>query len=100
MAPGTRGAPAGAHADDDSTSPAYDARLVRRLLTYVRPYRALMVAALGCMAITAGMQLAGPMLTRWVIDGALPARDTTLVLQAAAVAISIARSARRASLPS
>lgn len=83
MPPGTRGAPAGAHVDDDSTTPAYDARLVRRLLTYVRPYRALMVAALGCMAITAGMQLAGPMLTRWVIDGALPARDTTLVLRAA-----------------
>jgi ATP-binding cassette subfamily B protein len=43
----------------------------------------LVLAALGCIAITAGMQLAGPMLTRWVIDTAFPARDVGLVVRAA-----------------
>ena len=69
--------------DDDALGKAYDARLVRRLLAYVRPYRPLVVAALACIIIQSGMQLVGPLLTRWVIDRALPARDTGLVVQVA-----------------
>ena len=61
--------------DDGALGKAYDARLVRRLLVYVRPYQLLVVAALMCIAVAAAMQLAGPFLTRWVIDRALPARD-------------------------
>lgn len=75
--------PAPAPADDDAVGKAYDARLVRRLLAYVRPYKPLVAAALACIAVAAGMQLAGPLLTRWVIDSALPARDRTLVWQVA-----------------
>lgn len=69
--------------DDDALGKAYDARLVRRLLVYVRPYRPLVVAALGCIAVAAAMQLAGPFLTRWVIDRALPTRDRALVTRVA-----------------
>ncbi len=69
--------------DDDALGKAYDARLVRRLLAYVRPYRALVFVALACIVIQSGMQLVGPLLTRWVIDRALPARDTGLVVQVA-----------------
>ena len=69
--------------DDDALGKAYDARLVRRLLAYVRPYRPLVVAALACIVIQSGMQLVGPLLTRWVIDGALPSRDVGLVVQVA-----------------
>ncbi|MEI6739663.1 MAG: ABC transporter ATP-binding protein [Gemmatimonadaceae bacterium] len=65
--------------DDDATGAALDARLVRRLLRYVRPYRRLMTLALAFIAVDAAMQLAGPLLTRWVIDRALPARDVTLI---------------------
>lgn len=75
--------PAPAPADDDAVGKAYDVRLVRRLLAYVRPYKPLVAAALACIAVAAGMQLAGPLLTRWVIDSALPARDRTLVWQVA-----------------
>ena len=71
--------------DDDALGKAYDARLVRRLLSYVRPYRPLVVAALACLVLQSGMQLVGPLLTRWVIDRALPARDTALVVQATAL---------------
>jgi ATP-binding cassette subfamily B protein len=69
--------------DDDALGKAYDARLVRRLLVYVRPYRPLVAAALGCIAVAAAMQLAGPFLTRWVIDRALPSRDGGLVTRVA-----------------
>lgn len=69
--------------DDDAMGKAYDARLVRRLLAYVRPYASVVVAALGCIALAAGMQLAGPLLTRWVIDVALPSRDPALVVRVA-----------------
>ncbi|MFO0230343.1 ABC transporter ATP-binding protein [Gemmatimonas sp.] len=76
-------APASAHPDDDALGAAYDARLVRRLLRYVRPSRALAAAALGCLGVAAALQLAAPLLTRWVIDVAWPARDRVLVMQVA-----------------
>ena len=83
MPPGHRGGPAGSHDGDDATGSAYDPRLVRRLLAYVRPYRALVAGALAFIAVTSLTQLAGPLITRWVIDTALPQRDGGLVLGAA-----------------
>ncbi len=71
-------------ADDETRGRAYDARLARRLFAYVRPWRGLVVAAVVLITIQAGLQLVGPLLTRWVIDTALPARDTTVVTMAAA----------------
>src|ERR1041384_3231373 len=69
--------------EDEALGKAYDARLVRRLFRYVRPYRSLVAAALVLIAVESGMQLAGPMLTRWMIDTALPARDGALVTKVA-----------------
>ncbi len=69
--------------DNSAAAPTYDVRLTRRLLQYVAPYRQLVVASLVFIAIDSGMQLAGPLLTRWVIDRALPAHDPTLVVQVA-----------------
>lgn len=60
---------------EDRPGRAPDARLARRLLGWVRPHGGLVAAALGCLAVVAAMQLAVPLLTRWVIDEALPARD-------------------------
>lgn len=76
-------APPSASPDDDALGAAYDARLARRLFAYVRPYRGLMAAALGCIAVVAVMQLISPLLTRWVIDVAWPARDSGLVTRVA-----------------
>jgi len=53
-----------APSDDEIPGKAYDARLVRRLLAYVRPYRTLVVVALACIAVQSAMQLVGPLLTR------------------------------------
>jgi ATP-binding cassette, subfamily B, multidrug efflux pump len=65
--------------DDDAVGKVYDARLARRLFAYARPYRALIAGALALLVIDGVLQLAGPLLTRKVIDDALPARDFSLL---------------------
>ena len=71
--------------DEEALGKAYDARLMRRLLGYVRPYRRLVLAALGFLFAEGALQLVGPFLTRRVIDVALPARDLGMVRTAALV---------------
>ena len=69
--------------DEEALGKAYDARLMRRLLGYVRPYRRLVLGALAFLFAEGGLQLVGPFLTRRVIDVALPARDVGMVRTAA-----------------
>jgi len=76
-------APATSFHDDDSLGRTYDRRLARRLLAYVRPYRTLVVGALALLLVDGLLQLVGPLLTREVIDVALPRRDGALVVRAA-----------------
>jgi ATP-binding cassette subfamily B multidrug efflux pump len=61
--------------DEDVVGKAYDARLMRRLLTYLRPYRG--YALLALLAIIAGsvLQLAQPYLMKVAIDRHIPARN-------------------------
>ena len=61
----------------------YDARLVRRLSVYVRPYLWLVAAALGCLMLDGLLQLVGPLMTQRVIDIALPNHDPGLVWRSA-----------------
>src|ERR671919_392703 len=65
--------------DEDVLGKAYDGRLMRRLLVYLRPHRALMLGAIAVLLLQAILALAGPLFTRQVIDVALPARDGGLV---------------------
>lgn len=69
--------------EEDALSRTYDARLMRRLLVYVRPYMSLVYAALVLLSIEGVLQLAGPLLTERVIDKALPARDGHAIVIAA-----------------
>ena len=69
--------------EEDVVGKAYDARLVRRLMVYVRPYGWLVAAALGCLMLDGLLQLVGPLMTQRVIDVALPAHDTRLIVRAA-----------------
>lgn len=71
--------------DDDAVGKVYDGRLARRLFAYARPYRALIAGALVLLLTDGLLQLAGPLLTRKVIDEALPARDLSLVTWATMV---------------
>ena len=47
---------------------AYDARLMRRLLGYVRPYRGRIVAAVGLIILSAVLELVGPLATAVALD--------------------------------
>ena len=54
--------------EDELLGKAYDSRLMRRLLRYLRPYRALMVLAFGLIVATAVLQLAPTLLFQQAID--------------------------------
>jgi ATP-binding cassette, subfamily B, multidrug efflux pump len=68
--------------EEDALARTYDARLMRRLLKYVAPYKLLVAGALVLLLIEGALQLAGPLLTRHVIDVALPKRDTGAIMSA------------------
>jgi len=65
--------------EEESLGKAYDSRLMRRLLRYVRPYGWLVAVSLSLLALEGLLQLVGPLLTQRVIDVALPARDVPMV---------------------
>ena len=72
-------APATQTHEDDVLGKAYDRKLMGRLLIYTRPYRALMYGAFALLCVEGGVQVVGPLLTRRVIDVAVPARDMHIV---------------------
>jgi ATP-binding cassette, subfamily B, multidrug efflux pump len=79
--------PAGHH-DEEVLGKAYDARLMRRLLGYVRPYRRMAFGALALIFASSLFQLTGPLLTAVALDlfirpavapaGSPPGMDTRL----------------------
>ncbi|HYX82522.1 MAG TPA: ABC transporter ATP-binding protein [Gemmatimonadales bacterium] len=83
--------------EEEALGRAYDSRIMRRLLRYVRPYGWLVAASLTLLAIEGVLQLVGPLLTQRVIDVALPARDVAAagrmaLLFAAALSVSFVAS--------
>lgn len=69
--------------EEEALGKAYDARLMRRLLAYARPYRVLVVASLILLMADGMLQLVGPALTQRVIDSAIPRGDSRLVVTSA-----------------
>ena len=61
--------------DDDVLGKAYDGRLMRRLLTYLRPYRGQVIVAVVAIIGHSALDLAPPYLTKVVIDRYIPAGD-------------------------
>ena len=55
--------------DDEIIGKAYDARLMRRLLTYLGPYRRQVAVALAAIVAGSGAALAQPYLIKLAIDG-------------------------------
>ena len=54
--------------EEDVLGKAYDSRLMKRLLTYLRPYRLQVVIALIAIILKAGADVLGPYLTKVAID--------------------------------
>ena len=61
--------------DEDVLGRAYDSRLMRRLLTYLRPYRGQVSVAVAAIIGHSALDLAPPYLTKIVIDRYIPAGD-------------------------
>jgi ATP-binding cassette subfamily B protein len=61
--------------DEDIVGKAYDARLMRRLLVYLRPYRGAALLALTAIIANSILQLAQPYLMKLAIDRYIPARS-------------------------
>jgi ATP-binding cassette subfamily B protein len=66
----------GYHEDDDVIGKAYDARLVGRLMEYLRPYRIRIFAAVFFLLATTALQLAQPILVQQAIDRDIVDRET------------------------
>jgi ATP-binding cassette, subfamily B, multidrug efflux pump len=75
---------------DDLDSPAtkYDAALLRRLVSYLRPYRWLAGGAVLLLLVQSGLALVGPRLTERALDVAIPNRDLGLLGLLAALYIA------------
>ncbi|MEX2281732.1 MAG: ABC transporter ATP-binding protein [Gemmatimonadota bacterium] len=67
------------HHEEEVLGKAYDSRLMRRLLTYLRPYRARVALAVTVLLIGAALDLVAPWLTKVALDRAVPARDLRLL---------------------
>jgi ATP-binding cassette subfamily B multidrug efflux pump len=61
--------------EEEVLGKAYDARLMRRLLTYLRPYTRSVITAIAALVAHSALQLAPPYLTKIVIDDYIPAKD-------------------------
>ncbi len=70
---------------DEVLDRGYDAALLRRLLTYLRPYRALTGLAILLLLAGAGLALVGPALTQRALDIAIPNHDAGLLGSLAAI---------------
>jgi ATP-binding cassette subfamily B protein len=56
------------HWEEEKLGAAYDSALMRRLLTYVRPYKKLFAICLGLVAVITACELALPYITKIAID--------------------------------
>jgi ABC-type multidrug transport system, ATPase and permease components len=54
--------------EEEVLGKAYDGRLMRRLLTYMRPYRAIVAVSLVLLLFDSLLQILGPLLTKLAID--------------------------------
>ena len=63
--------------EEDVLGKAYDSRLMKRLLGYLRPYRAQVLVALVAIILKAGVDVLGPYLTKVAIDKYLANRTVT-----------------------
>lgn len=73
---------------DDALAGSYDPRLLRRLLSFLRPYRWAAAGAVVLLLAISALALVGPVLTRRALDVAVPARDGGLLLTLATLLLA------------
>ncbi|MCK5032687.1 MAG: ABC transporter ATP-binding protein [Calditrichia bacterium] len=60
---------------DEITGKAYDSTLMKRLLSYAKPYKKLMFLGISLTLLSSFLQLAGPLLTKMAIDDYIRVND-------------------------
>jgi ATP-binding cassette subfamily B protein len=65
--------------EEEALGKAYDAKLMRRLLRYLRPYRWHVAGALLILLLGSAMAIVGPWVAQLVIDEAIPGGDRDLL---------------------
>src|SRR5947209_7056032 len=68
---GGGGGATGFFQEDEILGKAYDARLMRRLLGYLRPYRTLVIVALAILLGLSLADVAPPIIAKFIIDNAI-----------------------------
>src|SRR5689334_4473428 len=71
--------------DDEVLGKAYDARLMRRLLVYLRPYRASVALAFAAVALDVTAELSQPYLVKVAIDRYIAAGDLSALPRLGAI---------------
>jgi ATP-binding cassette subfamily B protein len=67
------------HHEEDALGKAYDGRLMRRLLGYLRPHRGKVAGAVFCLIAGSGLEIVGPWLVQQALDDAVPQADANLL---------------------
>jgi ATP-binding cassette subfamily B protein len=75
--------------DEDEPGRAYDHRLMRRLMGYLRPYRGRVAFAVAVVVLDAAAQLAGPWLTMQAIDNGIRHKDVPYLDRVATVYLAV-----------
>jgi ATP-binding cassette subfamily B multidrug efflux pump len=75
--------------EEEVLGKAYDGRLMRRLLTYLRPYRPQVALAVAAIIGHSCLELAPPYLTKIVIDEYIPARDISGLVGVAGLYLAV-----------
>jgi ATP-binding cassette subfamily B protein len=65
--------------EEEALGQAYDARLMKRLLRYLRPYRWKVALAIALLAAASAVEVVGPWLTKRALDEAIPNSDMGLL---------------------
>src|SRR5947209_7864250 len=63
--------------EEEALGKAYDSRLMKRLLTYLRPYKWQVAFALVTIVLKAGADVVGPLLTKIAVDKYLASKGAT-----------------------
>ena len=75
--------------EEEVLGKAYDARLMRRLLTYLRPHARYVALAFAAIIGNAALALAPPYLTKLVIDRYIPAGDAAGLVRMATMYLGV-----------
>jgi ATP-binding cassette subfamily B protein len=65
--------------DEQQDRPAVDRALLRRVWSYGKPYQAALIGVLATVFVVSGLQVVPPILTRRLVDIAIPERDLRLL---------------------